>query len=265
MDFCGFLALLLVILLGSGGTSSCPTRGFGALLSTMEQRLKLHITGGDSRLRAEHSRLAYEMGHHAEVYSDLAELIDDGPVEGVIIACQDVLVDGVAGLLDRLEEAGIWLPVVAASNDPDVDDVVRAIRAGALDYLRLPLTREEFVRMAAHVASDGGRHAEARRRLIEARQRLGRLSRREREVLDWLSEGCSNKAIARALEISPRTVEIHRANMMVKLGATHAADAVRLRLDARLDSKAGARRVIQPVEIPVMRVADWTGGEERPA
>ncbi|MEO5706509.1 MAG: LuxR C-terminal-related transcriptional regulator [Alteraurantiacibacter sp.] len=222
----------------------------------MEQRLKLHITGGDSRLRAEHSRLAFELGHHAEVYSDLAELIDSHPRDGVIIACQNVLVGGVDRLLDRLGEAGIWLSVIAASNDPDVDDVVQAIRAGALDYLRLPLTREEFARMAAHVASDGGRHGEARRRLIEARQRLGMLSRREREVLDWLSEGCSNKAIARALEISPRTVEIHRANMMDKLGATHAADAVRLRLEARIEGDATARSPVPPAEIPVMRIAE---------
>lgn len=221
----------------------------------MEQRLKLHITGGDSRLRAEQSRLAFEMGHHAEVYSDLAELIDTAPREGVIIACQNVLVGGVDRLLERLGEAGIWLSVIAASNDPDVDDVVQAIRAGALDYLRLPLTREEFVRMAAHVVADGGRQADSRRRLIEARQRIGMLSRREREVLDWLSEGCSNKAIARALDISPRTVEIHRANMMDKLGATHAADAVRLRMEAAIPG-AGISGGVEAASAPVLRVGN---------
>lgn len=226
-----------------------PAKRWGSVV-IMEQRLKLHITGGDSRLRAEQSRLAFEMGHHAEVYSDLAELIDASPREGVIIACQNVLVGGVDRLLDRLGEAGMWLPVIAASQDPDVDDVVQAIRAGALDYLRLPLTREEFARMAAHVIADGGRHAEARRRLIEARQRIGMLSRREREVLDWLSEGCSNKAIARALDISPRTVEIHRANMMDKLGATHAADAVRLRMEAGIPGS------VDTASAPVIRVSN---------
>jgi FixJ family two-component response regulator len=116
----------------------------------------------------------------------------------------------------------------------------------------LPLTEAEFVRMVAHVVADAGRHGEARRRLIEARQRIGTLSRGEREVLDWLSEGCSNKAIARALEISPRTVEIHRANMMEKLGATHSAEAVRLRLEARFDDRPAADML--PDNDPVLRV-----------
>ncbi len=206
----------------------------------MESRLKLHIVGGDSRLRAEQARLAFSLGHHAEIYSDFAELIALAPQEGVIVACSDALAMGMDRLLDRLGVAGLWLPVVAASEAPSVDEVVQAIRAGALNYMRLPLSEAEFKRMIAHVAADAGRHAEARRRLVEARQRIGTLSRREREVLDLLSEGCSNKAIARELEISPRTVEIHRANMMDKLGATHAAEAVRLRLEAGYEHIAPA-------------------------
>lgn len=224
-----------LILLESGGDTTCAAGLPGAAIGAMEQRLKLHIVGGDSRLRAEQARLAFSLGHHAEVYSDLPELIDMNPAEGVIIACDGVLASGMDRLLDRLGNAGIWLPVIAASHAPDVDDVVQAIRASALDYLRLPLTEAEFARMVAHVIADAGRHGEARRRLVEARQRIGTLSRREREVLDWLSAGCSNKAIARALDISPRTVEIHRANMMEKLGATHSAEAVRLRLEARFE------------------------------
>jgi len=182
--------------------------------------------------------MTFALGHHAEVYSDLDELLDRPPQGGVIIACENLLEDGIPALLDRLGNEGIWAPLVAASTDPGVDDVVGAIQAGALDYLKLPLTEVELVRMIAHVQSDAGRHAEARRRLVDARRRIGALSRREREVLDWLSQGCSNKAIARELDISPRTVEIHRANMMGKLGANHSAEAVRLRLDAGLEPVA---------------------------
>ena len=229
-----------VISLDFGGDTACVTARLGAAIAAMEHRLKLHIVGGDSRLRAEQARLAFSLGHHAEVYSDLPELIDMRPSDGVIIACEGALASGFDRLLDRLGDAGIWLPVIAASHAPDVDEVVQAIRAGALDYLRLPLTEAEFGRMVAHVVADAGRHGEARRRLVEARQRISSLSRREREVLDWLSAGCSNKAIARALDISPRTVEIHRANMMEKLGATHSAEAVRLRLEARFEDREPA-------------------------
>ncbi|MEN7535745.1 response regulator transcription factor [Aurantiacibacter flavus] len=201
----------------------------------MEHRITLHIVGGTSRTRAEQARLAFSQGHHAEVYSDLHELFDRPPRTGAIIACDDVMAEGAAALLEKLGEQGIWLPVVAATSNPGVEQVVEAIQAGTIDYLELPLTSAELVRLIAHLESDAGRHAEARRRLIDARSRIKNLSRREREVLDWLSEGCSNKAIARELEISPRTVEIHRANMMDKLGAGHAAEAVRMRLDAALD------------------------------
>jgi len=203
----------------------------------MEQRITIHIVGGNSRSRAEQSRLILGMGHHAEVYSDLVELIDTPPQTGVIIASDEVLENGIAALLDELADAGIWIPLVAARPDPKVEEVVEAIQSGALDFLQLPLSETELKRMIAHVHTDAGRHAEARRRLIDARRRIGQLSNREREVLDWLSEGCSNKAIARNLEISPRTVEIHRANMMDKLGANHAAEAVRLRLEAALEQR----------------------------
>ena len=216
----------------------------------MEQRISIHIVGGNSRSRAEQSRMILAMGHHAEVYSDLVELIDRPPRSGVIIASEDVLENGVAALLDELADAGVWTPLVAARPDPDVEEVVEAIQAGALDFLQLPLTEDELRRMIAHVHSDAGRHAEARRRLIDARRRIGTLSRREREVLDWLSEGCSNKAIARELEISPRTVEIHRANMMDKLGANHAAEAVRLRLEAGFQDDEEEPRAKKP-EAPV--------------
>ena len=84
----------------------------------------------------------------------------------------------------------------------------------------------------ARSAREADAQRQQRARAAEARQRISRLSMREREVLDRLAEGCSNKAIARELEISPRTVEIHRMKMMGKLGARHAAEAVRLRLEA---------------------------------
>ena len=91
--------------------------------------------------------------------------------------------------------------------------------------------------------AEAGEHAARRRREVAARQAIALLSKRESEVLELLSAGCSNKEIARRLEISPRTVEIHRGNMMAKLGAGHPADAVRLWIDAHNEANSHGRDV----------------------
>ena len=201
----------------------------------MEQRHTLHIVDGSSRARAEQAHLGFDIGHHCEVYADVDELIAAAPDRGVVIACDEEGRGSVAQVLRRLAYAGLWLPVVATSSDPRPGRVVAAIKAGALDYLRLPLQVERLAETVVRIAEEAEAYGVARRKMIDARNRLATLSPREREVLDWLAEGRSNKMIARELAISPRTVEIHRANMMSKLGAHHAAEAVRLRIEAHLD------------------------------
>jgi two-component system response regulator FixJ len=202
------------------------------------ERTTLHIVCGDSRSRAEQARIAFALGHHAEVYAGLDELLDRPPHEGIVIAADNGEPGMARDLIGRLGERGMWLPVVVAAPEPATEQVVAAIKAGALDYLRLPLEMGHFARRLAAILSEAGHHAERRRREVEAQRAIALLSRREREVLELLSAGCSNKEIARRLDISPRTVEIHRGNMMTKLGAGHAADAVRLWIDAELDIPA---------------------------
>ncbi|PKP88108.1 MAG: helix-turn-helix transcriptional regulator, partial [Alphaproteobacteria bacterium HGW-Alphaproteobacteria-15] len=175
-----------------------------------------------------------------EVYGDLSELAAHPPREGIIIA-RDTAEDGGVGMIfDRLGRLGIWLPLIAVDEQPRPNRIVEAIKAGALDYLALPFDPERFTRCLDRIEKEAEQFGVARRRMIEARDRISTLSTREREVLDWLAMGSSNKAIARELEISPRTVEIHRANMMTKLGARHAAEAVRLKLEAKLEPKLTA-------------------------
>ncbi|MDP4575858.1 LuxR C-terminal-related transcriptional regulator [Qipengyuania sp. G39] len=201
----------------------------------MEQRQTLHIVGGSSRSRAEQAHLGYKLGHHCEIYANVGELIEHVPDSGMILAFDDPAEGGVSRVLRALSVIGKWLPVVATSFDPRPTCVVEAIKAGALDYLRLPLKEDRLGSAIARIAGEADAYAHARRKMVEARNRIAVLSPREREVLDWLAEGCSNKMIARELSISPRTVEIHRANMMTKLGAEHPSQAVRLKLEAQLE------------------------------
>lgn len=206
----------------------------------MTRKAPLHFIDSCSRQRAELARVGFALGHHCEVYGDLSELSAHPPREGIIIAHDTAEEGGVGMILERLSRLGIWLPVIAVEVQPRPNRIVEAIKAGALDYLALPLDPDRFTRCLARIEKEAEQFGVARRRMIEARDRISALSAREREVLEWLSEGSNNKAIARELDISPRTVEIHRANMMNKLGARHAAEAVRLRLEAKLEPKLHA-------------------------
>jgi FixJ family two-component response regulator len=200
-------------------------------------RHRLHIVDGDSRRRAQLARIAHELGHHAEVYSNLEELAARPLHEGILVV-HDLPDRDDAGeaaeTLALLEDAGVWLPVILADERPTTDQVVEGIKQGALDFIELPCREERLVTALNRVAQEAATQATMHRRMLAARERIAMLSRREREVLDCLAEGHSNKEIARALGISARTVEIHRANMMAKLDANHVAEAVRMQIEARL-------------------------------
>ena len=210
-----------------GGTTSD-----NVVVSGMVERVTLHILDSDSARRAQLARLAFAAGHHAEIYANAEELLVHAPSSGLVLAHDEPVGEGVPALISGMMRAGHWLPVIAISEVPETGAVVKAIKAGALDYLAMPGAIGPLNDAIAHATREAEAHRASRARAAEARQRISRLSLREREVLDRLAEGCSNKAIARDLEISPRTVEIHRMKMMGKLGARHAAEAVRLRIEA---------------------------------
>lgn len=206
----------------------------------MEQRQTLHFIHGSSRVRAELSRASFDLGHHAEVYGSTGEFAQRPPSSGIVLVHDCDAVMGVSALMQELGEHETWLPCVAMYERPTPGRIVGAIRSGALDYLSLPIDADGLQGMISRVSEDAAAHGEARQRMMAAQGRIAKLSKREREVLDWLSEGSSNKIIARELEISPRTVEIHRANMMTKLGARHSAEAIRMRIEASVREKIPA-------------------------
>jgi len=135
-----------------------------------------------------------------------------------------------------MQEHGIAWPVVVLTGHGDVTTAVAAMKAGAIDFLEKPLAKSTLVTaIEAALQSFEGTDA-ARRRAALASQRIARLTAREQEVLRGLANGLPNRNIAHELAISPRTVEIHRANLMAKLGVRTLSDALRLAFSAGLDS-----------------------------
>ena len=191
----------------------------------------VHIIDADHASRADFARSVFAIGLHAEVYASFAELTGYRPTRGLLIY-RWLGTDELCEIMAQLRDAGMILPLIVASNGTGVDWAVSAMKAGAIDCLALPAPIEGLRTVIERAAHEAARYSAARQHLIEARRRIGALTPREREVLDRLTEGCSNKEIGRLLEISSRTVEIHRGNMMVKLGAKHPAHAIRLRLQA---------------------------------
>ena len=147
---------------------------------------------------------------------------------GCVVA--DIKMPGMTGLelQSSLAQAGIRLPVLIMTGHGDVSSARAAFKSNAVDFLEKPFDDEQLV------AGIESAFARARRELaghFESAQREARiadLSPREREVLELLARGMANRGIAEALDISPRTVEVHKARVMSKLGVTNLAELVRL-------------------------------------
>lgn len=199
----------------------------------------VHVVALSSIERAEGARACYALGYHAEIYGNYEELIAVRPFCGLVLAQDIAERGGIGALIAGMAAHGFWLPVIATAEVTSPRRVVEAMRSGALDYLPLPLEREGLLAALETAVAEGQARGSAQRQAVNARTRLATLTARENQVLDLLVAGSTTKMMARAMDISPRTVEIHRANMMAKLGAHHAADAVRLRLDAATGGSAG--------------------------
>ncbi len=144
----------------------------------------------------------------------------------------DVRMPGIDGieLLRRLKARGDGLPVIVMTGHADVPLAVAAMREGAVDFIEKPFDDEVFLTAVRAALDRGRRSAERDAVAAEIRQRVAALSERELQVLDELVAGKPNKVIAQDLGISPRTVEIYRANVMAKMQAGSLAELVRTAL-----------------------------------
>lgn len=198
----------------------------------MASNQSLVLIDSDYRRRAAISHMLAGAGIHVEPFEDLGELVVSWPRSGIILI--EDTGSALADLCGHMVQSSDWLPVVGFSEQPGVDRVVGAIHSGAVDYLAWPAETDVVVGVINAAASTRATIGTMRLREARARNRIKKLTNRERDVLAGVAGGLSNRMIGERLSISPRTVEIHRANMLDKMGANHTSEAIRIAIEAAL-------------------------------
>lgn len=146
----------------------------------------------------------------------------------------DVRMPGMDGvqLLKTLKSMQCILPVIVITGHADVTVAVQAMKAGAAEFVQKPFESELILRLVRACLEDNDDAVDASARRNRVLRRIESLTARERQVLNLIMEGASNKAIASGLAISPRTVEIYRANVMSKMRADNLSDLIRMTLSS---------------------------------
>ena len=190
----------------------------------------IHLVDDDEAIRRSASLVLRTSGYLVKTYDSGVRLLDvaDGLDPGCILI--DVRMPDRDGLevQAELKTRGVFLPVIVMTGHGDVNLAVKAMKAGAIDFLEKPFRKDDLL---SAVEEGFARMEQSDRRRAhgdEARARLAVLTPREIEVLHGLVEGLPNKTIAHGLGISPRTVEVHRANLMAKLGVPSLSDALKI-------------------------------------
>ena len=199
----------------------------------------VHLVDDDEAIRRSASFMLKTSGFSVKTYASGVELLKEARelVAGCILL--DVRMPEMDGLQVQaaLQERGIGFPVIVMTGHGDVSVAVQAMKAGAVDFIEKPFEKAVLLSAIEEGFARIEKAGRSRGRAEEALVRLQALTPREREVLEGLVRGLPNKTIAYDLDISPRTVEIHRANLMSKLGVASLSEALRIAFAAGLDEQ----------------------------
>jgi two-component system, LuxR family, response regulator FixJ len=195
----------------------------------------VHVVDDDAAVRRSLERLLDAAGFRVVSYDLPFAFLEAAPGLSAGCVLLDMRMPGMDGLevQARLIRLGVSLPLIVMSGHGDVQSAVRAMKAGAVDFIEKPFDDDTLLNAIEAALAKVGQPARERQ-AAQAAQRIATLSPREREVLDALLTGRANKVIAFDLGISVRTVEVHRARMMERLGTRQLAEAIRLGVMAQL-------------------------------
>ena len=189
----------------------------------------IHLIDDDDAVRSALSLLISTVGLRVQTWAEPQAFVAGFDRDSIGVIVLDVRMPGVSGLtvLQQLVEQGVNQPVIMLTGHGTVDMCRRAFKAGAAEFLEKPVNDDALLEALQNAVRQHVRSRERQQVNQQARERYAQLSEREREVLGLIISGLTNKEIGRALDLSPRTVETHRANLFAKLGAESLADLIR--------------------------------------
>lgn len=194
----------------------------------------VYVVDDDAAMHKILRRLVGSVGLRVETFGSASEFLDVASPHTVGCAILDVRMPGMSGLdLQReLRERRIWLPVIIVSGHADVSMAVRAMKAGAYDFIEKPFNDHELLEKVQKALEYGDqvRQTEQRRQLID--DRIATLTPRERQVMEMVVNGMANKQVAAELGLSEKTIEVHRKHVMDKMQAGNVADLIRMAMRA---------------------------------
>jgi len=199
----------------------------------------VYLVDDDEAIRRSAGFMLKTSGYQVKAFASGVELLREAKelLPGCILL--DVRMPEMDGLQvqQALHDRGVGFPVIVMTGHGDVGVAVQAMKAGAVDFIEKPFEKAVLLSAIDEGFSRIEQAGRSRARAEEAQVRLQALTPRERDVLEGLVRGHPNKTIAYDLDISPRTVEIHRANLMTKLGVASLSEALRIAFAAGLDEQ----------------------------
>jgi two-component system response regulator FixJ len=194
----------------------------------------IHIIDDDADVRDSLQMLIESAGHRCDGYDSAEAFLAQADLDGPGCALIDVRMPGMDGLaLQRaLKARGSLLPVIFMTGFGQVATAVAAMKEGAVDFVEKPCARDVMLAAIERALASGAKAGQSAAEAKQARMLVEALTPREHDVLRLMVAGKANKVIAHELQISPRTVEIHRARVMEKLAARSLSDVVRIALTA---------------------------------